>query len=470
MIEKNNLKLILLNFVFALIILFVSFPVYAEEYVAQVEGGQSYLTLQEAIDAVPDKGTINLLCEVYYPENSINLDIDKTYLINMKDHVIDGSNLNSSIFKLSSGNVTFTEGIIENANISSNGGAFLIEGSTEKANIPILTLNNVYIQNNRAKRGGAIYASTGEINSNGSHFINNTVSDLGGAICTFDPVCNIVLKDSHINENKSLRDDGIAAIYLMGNLEAEKCEFNNNYIDPIENNKVTNSSIIQIGSDYLDFFWPTIYDRFGNAVFNGCSFNENKAAYSTVLVTYNKEDVVFNNCEFINNESKYVGAINVSLDDSVVLTPAPKVGTVILKNTIIKENKATEVGPYTSGGVANVTTGGIALTSGNLNINSGAIYNNTSAKGEANDLFIYKSGTSFDILPANTMNSVNENNQEKIDFDDYAWKDLHINDDNINEEFIYDFKNDHKFTEYKLTAYQQQFIKVAQIGQKNITV
>ena len=95
-------------------------------FVAQIEGGAKYETLQSAIDAAEEGATIDILKDFTLttvttsPSEKYNVNIDKSVTINGNNHVITGSEGKRSIILMGDGkNITFKDLTLKNNNSES---------------------------------------------------------------------------------------------------------------------------------------------------------------------------------------------------------------------------------------------------------------------------------------------------------------------------------------------------------------
>ena len=317
------------------------------------ETGESYPTLQEAIDAVGENGTITLLSGT-----TENISSNKSYTLNMNGCTINGGQA-GSVYTISGGTVTLKNGTLTNGNAGNGGGI-----SSSGAN---LTLEGMTITGNTASyNGGGIYFRSGTFTLRSSVILNNKADGYGGGAY----VGNSAILESTRFEGNSSKSGG-AALYIScsGTVSVSRCDFTGNYY----NGSSVTSSIIaadEVMGNGADF------------VFENCNITNNHSVEYTFYVEsenyYWGEQPVrltLNSCVISDNEAVRGGGIFIY-----------DYGNVTLNDTVIKNNKVTG----TPGSNTPVAGGVVCKNSVDItfNFNSGAIYNNTSDNGAANDLYI----------------------------------------------------------------------------------
>ena len=159
-----------------------------------------YATIQTALNAVTNGGTIHLMSGTYTGTGNKGLNITKNVSIvgqGQKNTVIDAQK-SGSIFTVNSGvtvtiaNLTFANGTTTNSSVISNAGTLNASNCTFSGNTAVsgaailntgtLNANNCVFNGNAAtSSGGAIY-NTGTLNANNCVFNDNAASSYGGAI------------------------------------------------------------------------------------------------------------------------------------------------------------------------------------------------------------------------------------------------------------------------------------------------
>lgn len=387
-----------------------------------------YETLQAAIDAVNGGETIDLLNDTKENINSEN----RSYTLEMNSHFIDG-NENGRVFKISGGTVTLKNGTLTNGYIDDVGGGLNIKNAN-------VTLEGMKITDNRASAdGGGIYLEDGVLTVTGSEISFNSANGKsnGGGIYANNSKLkaeNTTLSDNNatyqggglystekdtspsveveLTNVKFLRNTGFsagAAMYLSrsNNAAVNDCLFDGNQgTKPDE----SGSSVITVEDD-LAFAG-------NNVSFNRCTVTNNENIEHTIDIQFEDRmgwssmKVTFNDCVISDNTALRTGGIRM-LDMADF-----ELNTVTLNNTVVKNNTAfgTDLGQSLR------VVGGVSCTNGSNNsliFNSGAIYNNTSADGRANDLLVGQT-SQVNIIAACDMKD--DFAEEKIDFSNYVWR------------------------------------------------
>ena len=175
-------------------------------YVAEVVGGASYETLQEAIDAASVGGAVKLL------ENSNeNITIGKGLTLDLNGKTITASSAEEPAVTVTGGAV-----LLQNGTITGGEGVIKSTGAD-------LTVKNCSIQENAAKtNGGGIYASDGSLTLEGGQIADcDSTGKSGGAIYAKD--CAVTATNTKISGNKAYS----AAVYATGSssLSLDGCSF-----------------------------------------------------------------------------------------------------------------------------------------------------------------------------------------------------------------------------------------------------
>ena len=349
------------------------------------ETGESYPSLQDAINAVTGGQTITLLTDT-----TENVTSSKSYTLNMGGHKIDGGG-SGPVYSITGGTVTLQGGTITNGSAGSGGGINISEAT--------VILNGMTVSGNTATKGGGIFCSRGNLTASSLVVSNNSASYLGGGICITDETINSIYYgySSSVDlrsvrfEGNFIKSDGKsgsggAALYMsrIKTVTVSGCEFTGN-------RGVSTS----VGSSII-----TAEDDFGyggSFTFENCDITGNSAAEYTFYVS-GGEDMVypptpvtltFDGCEISGNEAVRAGGIY-----------AYDYSKLTFDDTIVKNNKATG----TPGDNTPVSGGIVCRTYDDSFIfNSGAVYDNISENADANDLFLDK-GVTISLITANTMN------------------------------------------------------------------
>ncbi len=185
--------------------------VQGDNSVAEV-GGIYYDTLQEAINAAEDGGTVTLVKDADITNEKYgtrNININKSLTLNGDGHTITASNRGIAIGDQASANVNVT---IQNVTINNaSSGARCID---TRGNIGTLTLDHVTLSTQGAAGGytqpltiGGNQSTTATINITNSTIQTNTDATAYYAIITFNPV-NMTISNSTVK--------GWACIYAKG--------------------------------------------------------------------------------------------------------------------------------------------------------------------------------------------------------------------------------------------------------------
>ena len=383
-----------------------------------------YEKLQAAIDAAADGDTIDLL-------NNTAENIEsgsKSYTLEMNGYIIDG-NSSGRVYNISGGTVTLRNGTLTNGyantgfNTNKTGSGLNISNANvtlEKMKITgnnagfngggiyfnngTLTITESEISGNVAASGGGIYSNNGTITVADTTVSDNTASNQGGGIYSADIILN------HVDFERNTSASGGVALYISRADAAtvNDCTFDDNHGRDAE---AAGSSIITAEDE--------IGLNGGNIKFNRCTVTNNDNIQNTIYINY--EDyyygygyeikpisATFTDCVISGNEAYY--AAGIRLHDASLTTLS---NTVTLENTVVKNNRSfgTALGEH-------IPVGGVSCnnsTHNSLIIRSGAIYNNTSDNGKANDLFIGMSAT-VDVFAACNMADGG------FDFSNYVWR------------------------------------------------
>lgn len=150
----------------------------------------NYATLQDAISNAGDGQVITLLTDV--AENITSS--DKDYTLDLNGHTIDGGNA-ATVFTIQSGTVTLKNGTIMNGNAGTNadGGGIKIAGGS-------VSICDVSVTGNQARRGGGIYIMGGSVSIEGGTVSDNSAV-LGGGIGTNNVAGHLTITDATVSNN-----------------------------------------------------------------------------------------------------------------------------------------------------------------------------------------------------------------------------------------------------------------------------
>jgi predicted outer membrane repeat protein len=316
---------------------------------------------------------------------------------------------------------------IENCTFSGNtgdiGGAILNKGT--------LTVQNCIFNNNSATEGGAIYNDElSSISIEGTAFVNNTASVMGGAI---ENRGHMIIDDSTFNEN-SADGDGGGAIFtghststatITSSTFTQNTAIGENgcggaITAAAGNLAITDSDFIENSSSSCGgaMFAAGISTTITNSVFahNTTGSEGGGAIWSAFEITIENSTFEFNtasvafgggikhvdgnlstiNSVFSNNSAKYGGAISIGHLGFPDIIP-----TVSITNTLISNNHADESG------------GGILMFAGESAITNSTISDNTAAEGAG--IFILPHGIA-EIRNSTINDNINEGTGEYMSY------------------------------------------------------
>ena len=224
-------------------------------YIGETTGPKA--TIKNATSTVNSGGTVYIDSGTY-KENNITINTNMIIIgQNQETTIIDGSD-NNNIFNVQSGvQVTISNLTILNGNFT-NGGAIYNQGK--------LTLINDTLINNSAVNGGSVYnENSGSLNVTSSNFINNSVTDFGGAI------------------------------YNSGTSKVIDCYFTNN----------------------MAGMGGAIYN-YNNLIVSGTNFTDNSACDGGSIV--NEDVLTLSSCDFSNNNAMCAGGSIINFNACTLTT------------------------------------------------------------------------------------------------------------------------------------------------------
>lgn len=215
----------------------------------QIQGGASYGTIQEAIDAASDSDVI--LISGVHTESVV---IQKSITLRGTDPTTDIIQASASPGSDGSGNrvISLNEGAftinienlgIRNGNVTGNGGGIFVDKVTGS-----VTLSNLIVENNYASSNGGAIGFAGTIATVSECTIQNNTSNLDGGAILAAPnnatgINSVIdIKQSLIDSNTG-RNGG--ALYINGNNN-----FGNDYLIEvnIENSTISNNNATSVDS------------------------------------------------------------------------------------------------------------------------------------------------------------------------------------------------------------------------------
>ncbi len=413
--------------------------------VATLEDGRSFETLQQAIEDVPENGTITLLGNVSGNFSAIGksftLDLGNHTLsasggtaltvtggiVTVQNGIIDGGGSERALELKDGCTFTGTELTVRNGNVSGNGGGIsAIEGCT-------LILTDCHILKNTVdgNKGGGIYMQGGTLNISGTEIAENIAHE--GAGLYLD---SAVIEGDKLNIHKNTCDGpgATGGVYLnsvSGSIGGSE----------VYENTMTHGSGVWISGgslklDKVDIYNNKVYNSAGNsgvALFckkgakltynNGQIHDNNGEGESAIFYAQDDSTVVqFENADIYGNTGAlntvwFINFANAVFEEcSIYGNTASMVGGVKVtgfnakasfKNTVIKNNTADSV----IGGLYVGTRAGVEF------IDNIAIYGNiTEAQNSENDIMIESNKPAINLPAASSMAD------EDKSFDDYVWK------------------------------------------------
>ncbi|MEM9479358.1 MAG: HYR domain-containing protein [Verrucomicrobiota bacterium] len=211
-------------------------------------GNDAFTSVQEAIDAVCEGGTV-FIAEGLYEEGA-QIEIAKDVTI-IGDHAetteLSGDN-SHRVMEISSGDVTLREiSMINGMTTNDGGGIFQISGD--------LTLEDCLISDNTAVNGGGI-RSDGTLTITRSGFIENTAELAGGIFMQGASLCQIT--DSMISGNEATVFSGGGIFRAIGELT-------------VRNTTITQNSANLVGGGFLSAIGDSAM------TFDQCTFDSNSS-------------------------------------------------------------------------------------------------------------------------------------------------------------------------------------------------
>lgn len=344
----------------------------------------------------------------------------------IKDSTITGNESTDARWGLGGGIGTATSGnsstiVIEDSIISNNK-----DGSTgggishrDNANSTLTIKNSTISENTSGSAGGGIYSIANvdidntDISNNKTQTGNSNSHGGGIAIGAASSSGSLNITNSDISGNYAAgQGGGIYCASGAGN------HANITNVKLYDNESASARSAIA-GVLNANNAGITIKD---SAIENNESTGGDQTS-STIFFQGNTSQGVVDNCSITNNTSLYTGGIMVNS------------ANVEVKNSVVTGNSATATTARTVNGVAYEPTGGISVIlrswDAKFVMNSGVLRNNTTASSkDANDLYISPSltGATLNVLRAKSM----QNNPTN----DYIWKDIQNNINNVNDPLV----------------------------------
>jgi hypothetical protein len=367
-------------------------------------------SVQNAIDTVPENGTVNIGFGVYHECLKVNKSVS---LVGAKEGVvIDGDYKDSCIIIEEDCNVSLEAFTIENAmntGIISHGDVNLSGVVVQKnggennggiINTGTMTITNSKITENNVKGDNAGIYNTGTLTIKNSEVKNNQASKNVGGIYNNG---TLTLTDSQVNDNKA--KNSTSGIWSNGTLTITNSQINNNNncgVLSYGNSSISNSEIKKNGGD-------GVKNTGGNLSITNSQINNNKANgvisehiannYGKEIVIYasltidnskiesnkgagvwNWGDASITNCRIQKNDKTglgngYPGFMNVT-NSSIILNHGEwggginnNGGKLVVVNCVIEGNRAN----YKGGGICNQDRGG---RGGRSTINGSSICGN----------------------------------------------------------------------------------------------
>ena len=306
-----------------------------ENYVYTADEAGSFSDLENDIDSAGDNFNISRNYKFSEDDNSSGVNIHQDNLIiNGNNYILDGNN-QSRIFNITGNNVTISNLVFMNAN---------------------------------AYKGGAIY-STGKIILNNITFINNWVTENGGAIYNYQST--VICSNSRFIDNYAL---GGSSVYLEGKPGSATLEMCNTYITSKIFNKygqikaknnctvnLDNITFVNLNASYS----PALYSMAGfNTVTNSKFINITANISAGAIAIKEGKNLYIENCEFINtSSSKNSGAVFAD-----IAGPYGEDGDVTILNSVFKNTRSGFGGAF-------IQLGGNLFINNSDFINNKAVYN-----------------------------------------------------------------------------------------------
>jgi autotransporter family porin len=317
----------------------------------------SKLTIKNATCTVTDHGSINIAEGVYTGEKNTHINIDKNMHIigqSREGTIINGANTTPLFIILNGINVSIT-------NLTfANGNGFIGGAIVNEANLTVTNCD--FINNTVTNGGGAIYNNKHIPNANlalkNCNFYNNSAHD-GGAICSLQSGSDIILTILNCTfMNNSAKNGGGGAITAIGVNIIGSSFFNNTAnmggaVQGVTSTTITDTNFVNNTAQWA-----------GGAIY---SMPDTLPVILTII-----------NCDFINNNAHDAGAIQT-------------VGTLIINDSSFTNNSAYKDGGY-GGAISGTDTtiknstfennsannGGAIINIGSLTARDSYFINNTS--------------------------------------------------------------------------------------------
>ena len=318
-------------------------------------GDEGYSTLQDAIDAVGDDGTILLLKDINENVSSTN----KNYTLDMQDHTIrpaEGST--ERIYTITGGTVILKNGTITEGNTADIGAGLAVFDSS-------LKMNNVIITNNKKTSGvaGGMYIDNSDVEMVDCTVSKNvSISDCGGILLRNG--ASLKGNNLTVSENKTT-DSGTwgAGISTEGSSLSDYCS-----IELMNSNIVNNTAVGSGGGIYAVYSTMS----FTNTHIDNNTAGSNGGAIATdTRSSKNNLGIEFkDNCTVSNNKAASGGAIHVTTENFSAKD------TVIKGNVATKSDAAAAAGIYVKSSPTATRLGNIVLENVEVTDNK-----NTSSNG-----------------------------------------------------------------------------------------
>lgn len=449
---------------------------YSDGAVATIEGSDvEYGTLQEALEAVGENGIVYMHSDVTESVStdgkSYTLDMNNCKLTAAEGETSTGIYIKNGTVTIKNGTVTgatasgiravgeTTELTLENVTVEKNTASLNNEGTEGKTwvlagggvyfvNAAKIELNNCKIRDNAASetekyrntRGGGIYSeSVKELIINNTEITDNKSVQGGGLLAVYVEKLtmtgstvsgnrteergtglflwstNANLNNSHIDKNIGSYQTNGAAVYATGDgqLYADGCTFNENYLDADVSDIISTSNVICMQSYTNNNDDPYHY-------FNNCQISGNNNV--GMIVNIESDKVCFFRSVIENNSALRCGGINVDGSDwyNNGYDWDYEVQAYIA-STVIKNNTAE---PIDSDGYIDEASGGISVyDGGHVTLASGAIYDNKviGTDTNANDWAI---SCNYYADVADNIHASQMKDGDK-DFTNYVWMDMY---------------------------------------------
>ncbi|MBQ9179712.1 MAG: right-handed parallel beta-helix repeat-containing protein, partial [Firmicutes bacterium] len=367
----------------------------SEEEIAET-GGKNYRSIEAAVNAAEENGTVTLLKDVTLGESFTG---KKGLILDLDGHTLTGKSTGSGVLTVNDGEVTIKNGTIANCSSTSNQRPALY------ANKATVNLENVKFENNLGS-AVRIHSAPGQVSVKDCTFTGNGKKNMEYCvglelIATSGTVENCKFDDN----SKALR---IAETSGTVDVKVKGCEFKNSLAKAIDilipkgSTAVFENCTITGTKDLEEYEKDTITieavgsgkdTNGGSTTFDNCVIKDNKSREYTINVEAG--ELTMKNSLIQGNVAEISGGIFVDIWSSLVM-----------KDTVVKENTATGKSIVASGGITlrsatlivndydyelgRYVSTNLGLLTSSIKMEGGAIYNNKTLQSSpaADDLYV----------------------------------------------------------------------------------